>query len=55
MMSESCYPREEVEKNTFLYLETPKYGGHISYASFEKDYWLEKFIFEKVNLLKNLK
>ena len=55
MMSESCYPREEVEKNMFLYLETPKYGGHISYASFEKDYWLEKFIFEKVNLLKNLK
>ena len=55
MMSGRCYPREEVKNNAFLHLETPKYGGHISYASFTKEYWLEKFVFEKVELFKEEK
>lgn len=50
MMSEHCYPREEVKNNPWISLETPKYGGHISYASFQKEYWLEKFVFEKIKL-----
>ncbi|HEY4533738.1 MAG TPA: alpha/beta fold hydrolase [Fusobacterium sp.] len=55
MMSEHCYPREEVKNNVWLHLETPQYGGHISYASFEKEYWLEKFVFETVNQFQNRK
>lgn len=26
-----CYPYEEAEKNPYLYLETPKYGGHVGF------------------------
>lgn len=48
MMSPRCYPREEVEKNPYLELITPQYGGHISYASFSKRYWLECFAYEYI-------
>lgn len=48
MMSPNCYPYEEVEKNPYLELKTPQYGGHISYASFSKVYWLESFVYDYV-------
>lgn len=48
MMSISCYPKEAIKTNSFLKLETPKYGGHVSYASFGSEYWLEKYAFEYI-------
>jgi predicted alpha/beta-fold hydrolase len=27
----ACYPYEETDKNPYLYLETPKYGGHVGF------------------------
>ncbi|WP_022819196.1 YheT family hydrolase [Fusobacterium russii] len=54
MMSESCYPREKVKLNPFLNLQTPKYGGHVSYASFTKEYWLENYAYDYIenNIIK---
>lgn len=48
MMSETCYPVEAVKKNKNLSLEMPKFGGHISYASLSKEYWLEKYAYEYI-------
>ncbi|MBQ3438272.1 MAG: alpha/beta fold hydrolase [Fusobacterium sp.] len=55
MMSPTCYPRAAVKTNKFLELKTPKYGGHVSYASFQKEYWLEKYAYEYIEnyILKN--
>lgn len=57
MMSESCYPREISKLNPLIELQTPKYGGHVSYASFEKEYWLEKYAYEYIEnkIIKKLK
>lgn len=54
MMGPNCYPWEEVKKNSYLELKTPQYGGHISYASFSKTYWLEEFVYQYIteNILK---
>lgn len=48
MMSEGCYPKEISNLNPFLELKTPEYGGHVSYTSFNKEYWLEKFAYEYI-------
>lgn len=48
MMSLTCYPKDIVKNNPFLELKTPKYGGHVSYASFGKEYWLEKYAYEYI-------
>lgn len=48
MMGPNCYPWEEVEKNSYLELKVPQHGGHISYASFSKTYWLEEFVYQYV-------
>lgn len=57
MMSESCYPKEVSKLNPYLDLKTPKYGGHVSYASFAKEYWLEKYAYEYIenNIIKKVK
>ena len=46
-LSTSCYPIEIAEKHELLYLETPKYGGHVGFNSSmfsKKGFWLEKRI-----------
>jgi len=43
-LSASCFPFEEAKKNKNLYLETPKYGGHVGFNTsiFKKDkLWIE--------------
>ncbi len=54
-LSDECYPYEIAEKHSLLFLETPKYGGHVGFNTqlFGKNgYWLEKRIvaFMKDNL-----
>lgn len=48
MMSSTCYPRDAVKANKYLELNTPQYGGHVSYASFQKEYWLEQYAYEYI-------
>jgi predicted alpha/beta-fold hydrolase len=46
-LSESCYPYKIAENNPFLFLETPKTGGHIGFShSFQnrKNTWCEQKI-----------
>jgi len=48
-LSKSCYPFEIAKNHNSLYLETPKYGGHVGFNSkiFSKNgFWLEKRILE---------
>jgi len=40
-----CYPYKEVEKNTNLYLETPKYGGHVGFHGKDNVSYSEKRAF----------
>lgn len=48
MMSKTCYPTDAVKKNKNLSLNTPKFGGHVSYASISEEYWLEKYAYEYI-------
>ncbi len=43
-LASSCYPVEIAEKNPFLFLETPKFGGHVGFIGDWKEscYWSEK-------------
>lgn len=41
-LGENCYPLKEAEKNPFLFLEIPKYGGHVGFFLFENAYYNEK-------------
>jgi predicted alpha/beta-fold hydrolase len=46
-LSESCYPYSEVQKNDSVTLITPKYGGHVGFASdfrMKQVFWHEKQI-----------
>ena len=50
-LSDECYPYEIAEKHSQLYLETPKYGGHVGFNSKligKNGYWLEKRIVDFV-------
>lgn len=40
-LSESCYPYEQAQKNPMLYLETPKFGGHVAFVD-KSIYYSEK-------------
>ena len=46
-----CYPYDEAKSSNYLYLETPKHGGHVGFLSFNKEglYWSEKRAIEFVN------
>lgn len=37
-----CYPVEEAHKNSYLYLEMPRYGGHVGFYAMENKYYNEK-------------
>jgi len=46
-LSDECYPYEIAEKHPLLFLETPKYGGHVGFNTQligKSGYWLEKRI-----------
>jgi predicted alpha/beta-fold hydrolase len=48
-LSESCFPFEETNKNKFVYLEVPNFGGHVGFnvqLNYKKDFWLENRILE---------
>lgn len=40
-LSEDCYPIKEAEANDDLYLEMPKYGGHVGFFEFGQIYHTE--------------
>ena len=37
-----CYPIKEAENNRNLYLEMPKYGGHVGFFGSKKSTYTEK-------------
>ena len=43
-LSASCYPVDQAESNSNLYLEIPRSGGHVGFIEFNHDnlYWSEK-------------
>lgn len=41
-LSESCFPYRIAKENAFLYLETPKYGGHVAFYHPQNVYYNEK-------------
>ena len=47
-LSKSCYPVDEAKNHKSLFLETPKYGGHVGFNTsiYGKDtHWCEHRIF----------
>ncbi|UMB60913.1 alpha/beta fold hydrolase [Lutibacter sp. A80] len=51
-LSKSCYPFDEAKTNNNLFLETPKYGGHVGFNSskYGKDLlWSENRILNYIN------
>ena len=48
-LSESCYPFNQAKNNTFVQLETPKYGGHVGFNTSvlsQENSWCEKRILD---------
>lgn len=43
-LSKSCYPRDEAEDNPHLFLEMPKYGGHVGFVNDRRSrkFWMEE-------------
>ncbi|MFD0863423.1 YheT family hydrolase [Sungkyunkwania multivorans] len=41
-LSEECFPIEEAEESSSLYLEIPKYGGHVGFYDKDNVYYNEK-------------
>ncbi len=44
-LDEECFPFVAAKQSKYLYLETPKQGGHLGFMSFNKNYWPENKIF----------
>jgi len=53
-LTESCFPIEEAVRQPLLFLETPKYGGHVGFMRFHDSgtYWSEQ---RAVRFLKEFK
>jgi predicted alpha/beta-fold hydrolase len=49
-LSEKCYPFEIADKSESLHLETPRWGGHSGFVSFDNEglYWHERRVIEFV-------
>ena len=50
-LSEECYPIEAAKRNEYLYLEMPKYGGHVGFYDSENIYYSEKRMLEFISKL----
>lgn len=48
-LSPECYPVKEVKENPNLYLEMPKFGGHVGFIDKKNIYYNEKRALEFVN------
>ena len=41
-----CFPYDVAKQNPFVYLETPKTGGHVGFPTFHRGYWPAKRVME---------
>lgn len=41
-LGEQCYPRQEAARSEYLYLETPRHGGHAGFVELSGSYWSER-------------
>ncbi|QLE01350.1 alpha/beta fold hydrolase [Galbibacter sp. BG1] len=48
-LSKSCYPYKQAEENNSLFLEVPKYGGHVGFYDANNTYYNEKRAIEFLN------
>lgn len=48
-LSKECYPYDLAKRSKYFYLETPKHGGHVGFASFSRQFWSERRAWEFVN------
>ena len=51
-LNEDCFPIEIAKESSHLFLETPKYGGHVGFNSKfigTNGHWLEKRIYDFIN------
>jgi len=50
MLGEKCYPYEIAENHDYVYLETPKYGGHVGFNVMRnKHSWAERRAFQFIS------
>ena len=52
-LSPECYPVKEAKQNSNLYLEMPKYGGHVGFIDKQNIYYNERRALEFVNQIIN--
>ena len=47
-LPETCYPTSQLKEHKYIWLETPKHGGHVGFGPAAKDgsYWSERRAFE---------
>jgi hypothetical protein len=48
-LSKDCYPYEIASESEYIFLETPKYGGHVGFHISNKLYYSEKRALEFIN------
>lgn len=48
-LSKKCYPNELASQSKYLYLETPKHGGHVGFHINNKEYYSEKRTLDFIN------
>jgi predicted alpha/beta-fold hydrolase len=49
-LTKECFPYEEAAGNDRLYLETPRYGGHVGFVRLgNREYWSERRAFEFIH------
>lgn len=48
-LSQECYPRELASHSKNIYLETPKYGGHVGFHQSNKRYYSESRVLQFLN------
>jgi uncharacterized protein len=48
-LGSECYSYKEAEKNKVLYLETPKYGGHVGFYGTQNITYTEKRVIKFLN------
>lgn len=45
-LSPSCYPYDAAAVSDWLFLETPKHGGHVGFVSSKEPWWVERRVIE---------